>query len=81
VLPVAMQIWSLLGVGLIGGAVLVERIYSYPGVGGQLTSSVQTGDLPVVQALTIVLGGAMLLALLVADIAAVLLTPRLRTAS
>jgi peptide/nickel transport system permease protein len=81
VLPVAVQIWSILGVGLVGGTVLVERVYGYPGVGEQLVASVQTGDLPVIQALAMVLGAAMLIALLVADIAVVLLTPKLRTAA
>ena len=79
VLPVAVQIWALLSVGLVGGAVLIERVYGYPGIGEELVSSVQTGDLPVAQALAMLLGGAMLVALLVADLAVVLLTPRLRT--
>jgi peptide/nickel transport system permease protein len=79
VLPVAVQIWSMLGVGLIGGAVLVERVYGYPGVGEEVVSAVQSGDLPVAQAMALLLGGAMLVALLLADVAVVLLTPRLRT--
>lgn len=79
VLPVAVQIWALLAVGLVGGAVLIERVYGYPGIGETLVSAVQTGDLPVAQALAMLLGGAMLVALLLADLTVVLLTPRLRT--
>ncbi|MGI5195760.1 ABC transporter permease [Streptomyces sp. CA-288835] len=79
VLPVAVQVWLVTGVGLVGGAVLVEKVYGYPGIGELLVSAVLGGDLPVVQALVIVLGAAMLLALVVADLAVVLLTPRLRT--
>ncbi|GLY51404.1 ABC transporter permease [Lentzea sp. NBRC 102530] len=79
VLPVAVQVWLVTGVGLVGGGVLVEKVFGYPGIGELLVTSVQTGDLPVVQALVLVLGGAMLLALAVADLAVVLLTPRLRT--
>lgn len=79
VLPVAVQVWLTTGVGLLGGAVLVERVYGYPGIGDVLVRAVQTGDLAVVQALAMLLGGAMLLALLVADLAVHLLTPALRT--
>ncbi|WP_236725287.1 ABC transporter permease [Amycolatopsis orientalis] len=79
VLPVAVQVWLVTGVALVGGAVLVEKVFGYPGIGELLVSSVQTGDLPVVQAVVLVLGALMLLALLLADFAVVLLTPRLRT--
>jgi peptide/nickel transport system permease protein len=61
--------------------VLVEKVFGYPGIGELLVSSVQSGDLPVVQALVVILGAAMLVALTLADLAVVLLTPRLRTGS
>ncbi|MFD9735279.1 ABC transporter permease [Umezawaea sp. NPDC059074] len=80
VLPVAVQVWLVSGVSFVGGAVLVEKVFGYPGIGELLVSSVQIGDLPVVQALVLLLGGAMLLVLVLADLAVVLLTPRLRTA-
>lgn len=80
VLPVAVQVWLVTGVGFVGGAVLVEKVFGYPGIGELLVSSVQTGDLPVVQALVLIIGAAMLAALVVADWAVVLLTPRLRVA-
>lgn len=80
VLPVAVQIWCVLGIGLVGGAVLVERVYGYPGIGQLLVGSVQSGDIPVAQALAVLLGGATLLALAAADIAVTLTTPWKRTA-
>jgi peptide/nickel transport system permease protein len=79
VLPIAVQVWLVTGVSLVGGGVLVEKVFGYPGIGELLATSVQSGDLPVVQALVLLLGGAMLLALALADVAVVLLTPRLRT--
>ncbi len=79
VVPVAVQVWLVTGVGLVGGAVLVESVFGYPGVGTLLVSAVQTGDLPVVQALTMVLGAAMLAALVLADLVVRLATPALRT--
>lgn len=68
VVPVAAQTWLVTGVGLVGGAVLVEKVFGYPGMGDLLVTSTRTGDLPVVQALVLLLGAAMLVALLVADL-------------
>ncbi|UMP06855.1 ABC transporter permease [Amycolatopsis sp. EV170708-02-1] len=79
VLPVAVQVWLVTGVAFVGGAVLVEKVFGYPGIGELLVTSVQSGDLPVVQALVLILGAAMLAALILADLSVVLLTPRLRT--
>lgn len=79
VVPVAVQVWLVTGVGLVGGAVLVESVFGYPGIGTLLVGAVQTGDLPVVQALTMVLGAAMLVALVLADLVVRLATPALRT--
>lgn len=81
VLPVAVQVWLLSAVGLVGGAVLVEKVFGYPGIGDLLVRSVQTGDLPVVQGLAMILGAAMLLAVLLADVATRAMTPVLRTAN
>jgi peptide/nickel transport system permease protein len=78
VVPVAVQVWLVTGVGLVGGAVLVESVFGYPGIGALLVSAVQTGDLPIVQALTMVLGAAMLVALVVADLVVRLAAPTLR---
>jgi peptide/nickel transport system permease protein len=71
--------WLVTGVGLVGGAVLVESVFGFPGIGALLVSAVQTGDLPVVQALTMLLGAAMLMALVAADVVVRLSTPTLRT--
>jgi peptide/nickel transport system permease protein len=79
VLAGAVQVWCMLAVGLVGGAVLVEQVFGYPGVGEVLVMSVRAGDLPVAQALAMLLGGAMVAAMVAADVAVVLLTPRLRT--
>lgn len=79
VLPAAVQVWAVTAVGLLGGAVLVERVYGYPGLGEVLVSAVRIGDLPVVQALVLILGAVTLVALVLADFAAALLTPRRRT--
>ncbi|NVZ54599.1 ABC transporter permease [Pseudomonas sp. B6002] len=65
---------------LIGGAVLAEVIFSYPGIGTALNAAIQMRDLPMVQAIVLVITLAVVLINLLADLLTVLLTPKLRTA-
>jgi peptide/nickel transport system permease protein len=66
---------------VIGGAVLVEGIYSYPGVGGLLYTSVINHDYPLMQALFLVITLSMLVAIFVVDLLYVRLDPRVRSSS
>jgi peptide/nickel transport system permease protein len=64
---------------LIGGVVVVETVFNFPGIGRLMTAAVGDRDLPLVQALGLV-GAAFYIGVnLVADIATLWLTPRLRT--
>jgi peptide/nickel transport system permease protein len=63
---------------VISGAILVEYVYNYPGVGFMLLQAVQTEDYPLMQALLLFITVAVLLAIFVADIATALLDPRTR---
>ncbi|NBU63825.1 MAG: ABC transporter permease [Chloroflexia bacterium] len=64
---------------LIGGVVVVETVFNYPGIGRLMTAAVGDRDLPLVQAVGIV-GAAFYIGVnLCADIATLWLTPRLRT--
>ncbi len=65
---------------LIGGVVVVEKVFSYPGFGTLLVDSLQLRDLPVIEATVMIAALVYVTANLVADIAAILLNPRLRTA-
>jgi peptide/nickel transport system permease protein len=65
---------------LIGGAVLAEVIFSYPGIGTALNTAIQMRDLPLIQAIVLVITLAVVLINLLADLLTVLLTPKLRTA-
>ncbi|NMY01696.1 ABC transporter permease [Pseudomonas sp. WS 5059] len=65
---------------LIGGAVLAEVIFSYPGIGTALNAAIQMRDLPMIQAIVLVITLAVVLINLLADLLTVLLTPKLRTA-
>ena len=65
---------------LVGGALLAEVIFSYPGVGVALNAAIQMRDLPVIQAIVLVTTVAVVSINLVADLLTVILTPKLRTA-
>jgi len=65
---------------LIGGVVIVERVFSYPGFGSLLVDALQLRDLPVIEATVMIAASVYIMANLVADVGAILLNPRLRTA-
>ena len=66
---------------VIGGAVLVEGIYSYPGVGNLLYLAVTNHDYPLMQALFLVITLSMLVAIFVVDLLYVRLDPRVRSST
>ena len=63
---------------LFSGAVFVEAIFAWPGVGRLLVAAVQARDYPVVLAATTISAGLVVLGSLVADGLVVLADPRLR---
>ena len=64
---------------LVGGVVVVEKVFSYPGFGSLLVDSLQLRDLPVIEATVMISAFVYVAANLIADVAAILLNPRLRT--
>jgi peptide/nickel transport system permease protein len=65
---------------VVGGAILVEFVFNYPGVGYMLLNAVTYEDYPLMQALFLLITVAVLLAILLADIATAIFDPRTRTA-
>ena len=65
---------------VVGGAILVEYVFNYPGVGYMLLQAVNNEDYPLMQALFLLITVAVLAAILLADLATALLDPRTRTA-
>jgi peptide/nickel transport system permease protein len=63
---------------VITGAILVEYVFNYPGLGYELYNAVQNTDYPLMQALFMLFTVAVLLALLLCDFAIALLDPRSR---
>ncbi|GHU04480.1 ABC transporter permease [Spirochaetia bacterium] len=62
--------------GLFGGAVLVENVFSIPGIGQLLTSSVTFRDVPVVQFVALMLAALICLTSALIDIVVYLLNPK-----
>jgi peptide/nickel transport system permease protein len=65
---------------LFGGTILVETTFSLPGLGSLLAESITFKDIPVVQAVTLVVAVAISLAGLVVDLLTLAVDPRVRRA-
>ena len=63
---------------LVSGVVVVETIFSYPGLAKLMIDGVQTRDLPLVQACAMIFCGAYVVLILLADVASIMSNPRLR---
>ncbi|MBP2477274.1 peptide/nickel transport system permease protein [Crossiella equi] len=64
---------------LVTGAVLVEEVFSWPGVAGAVVKSALAVDFPLLVALSLLATAAVLVGSLLADVAAALLDPRVAT--
>lgn len=64
---------------LLGGVVIVEVIFNYPGVASLMVDAVTNRDMPLLQACAMLFCLGYLILVLIADIAAILANPKLRT--
>jgi peptide/nickel transport system permease protein len=72
---------TILGVNigfLISGAVVVENVFAIPGLGSLLVTSIVSRDYPVIIALTLIFGVAVVLVNLLVDLSYAVLDPRIR---
>jgi peptide/nickel transport system permease protein len=76
-IPVVTIVGFSLG-GMIGGAVVTENVFAWPGVGRLLTSSVADRDLSIVQGIVVMVAITMVTANLLVDLAYGWLDPRVR---
>jgi peptide/nickel transport system permease protein len=65
---------------VVSGAILVEFVFNYQGVGWMLLNAVGNADYPLMQGLFLIITLAVLIAILCSDIATAILDPRTRTA-
>ncbi|RBM14867.1 peptide ABC transporter permease [Prauserella sp. PE36] len=75
--PVA-QVIALQLAWLAGGVVVVEFLFRYPGVGQALIDAVNSRDVEVVQAITLLIAAVYIVVNLLADIVGILTSPKLR---
>jgi len=63
---------------LVGGVIIVETIFNYPGIAKLMVDAVATRDLPLIQSCAMIFCLGYLLLITAADIIAILSNPRLR---
>ncbi|WP_260840108.1 MULTISPECIES: ABC transporter permease [Gordonia] len=76
VVPAAVQVWVVSLTTLLGGTVMVEGVFGYPGIGEALINAVSGGDLPVAQTFALLLATIAATALLVTDTAGMVVRHR-----
>ena len=83
VLPNALgptiQVFAVNIAWLVGGVIIVETVFQYPGLGALLVDAVSKRDIPTVQAISLLIAVGYIAINLVADIVTVLVNPKLRT--
>jgi peptide/nickel transport system permease protein len=79
----SLPIVTVLGLqfgALLGGSVITEQVFAYPGVGSLLIAGVQQQDYPVVQGGVLAVATLFVLVNLIVDVLYLVLDPRLRKA-
>lgn len=63
---------------LIAGSVVVESVFSYPGIGMTMTNAIVAADYPIVMVTTMIIAAAMLICSFMVDVLNALMDPRVR---
>jgi peptide/nickel transport system permease protein len=63
---------------LLGGIVVIENVFNYPGMGSELIRAIEKKDIPLLQAITVIIVFIFALANLLADLLYAMLNPRIR---
>jgi len=75
--PVVSQLGVDIG-ALLGGVIVVEEVFSLPGLGAQSVTAIDNGDLPVIIGFVLVAAAFVVIANIIVDAAYALLDPRVR---
>ena len=75
----AINVVALTIAWLLGGVVVIEVVFNYPGLGRMMIDAISDRDLPVVQAIALIVATVYVGVNLTADIMTMVLNPRLRT--
>lgn len=74
-----IQVVALNLAWLAGGIVTVEYLFGFPGIGSELVDAVANRDMPVIQAIVLIIAAAYVALNLIGDVMTILINPRLRT--
>lgn len=76
--PPALTVLSLQFIGLVGGAVVVEKVFGLSGIGSEANSSASVGDLPMVMGVVVVMVIIVVVVNIIMDVAYGWLNPKVR---
>ncbi|NKL03553.1 ABC transporter permease [Rhizobium leguminosarum] len=76
-LPIVTLIGSTIGLA-IGGAIFIESVFNWPGMGLLLVDAVQTRDYPVIMGATLIIGACVIVVNLLTDITYAVVDPRIK---
>lgn len=75
----AIQATAISLAWLAGGVVVIEYLFAFPGVGSLYVDAIANRDVPVIQAITLIIAALYIVLNLIADIITIIANPRLRT--
>ncbi len=78
-LPVVTLIGSTIGLA-VGGAIFVESVFNWPGMGLLLVNAVETRDYPVIMGATLVIGAGVIVVNILTDLVYAEIDPRIKVA-
>ncbi|MGO4526632.1 ABC transporter permease [Microvirga sp. 2MCAF35] len=78
-LPVVTLIGSTIGIA-VGGAIFIESVFNWPGMGLLMINAVDTRDYPVIMGATLIIGACVIVVNLLTDIAYAAVDPRIQVA-
>jgi peptide/nickel transport system permease protein len=78
-LPVVTLIGSTIGLA-VGGAIFIESVFNWPGMGLLLISAVETRDYPVIMGATLVIGACVIVVNILTDLTYAVIDPRIEVA-
>ncbi|SBW15568.1 peptide ABC transporter permease [Brucella sp. 10RB9215] len=76
-LPVVTLIGSTIGLA-VGGAIFIESVFNWPGMGLLLINAVETRDYPVIMGATLVIGACVIIVNILTDLAYAVIDPRIK---
>jgi peptide/nickel transport system permease protein len=77
----AINVVALTVAWLLGGVVVIEMVFNYPGLGRLMISAISDRDLALVQAIALIVAAVYVLVNLLAELLTLVANPRLRTAA